>query len=123
MSYPLLREVDASAPWQSIQPHTLMSAADERLLALYPRWFAAMAAWDDDEGSMLPSFGTGKPARLRDMERIMLAAEGHGPIGAIIKLCIHRTRMRTDGCSAASEAITLLARSMGIEPYGKEVST
>lgn len=96
---------------------------DKRLLALYPRWFAAMAAWDDGEGSMFPSFGTGKPARLRDMERIMMAAEGHGPIGAVIKLCVHRARMRTDGCSAASEAITLLARSMGIEPYGKEVST
>lgn len=106
-------EADAAAPNQ----------ADQFLLALYPRWFAAMAAWDDDEGSMLPSFGTGKPARLRDIERIMMAAEGHGPIGAIIKLCIHRARMRADGCSATSEAITLLARSMGIEPYGKEVST
>lgn len=97
--------------------------ADQFLLALYPRWCAAMAAWDDGEGYMRPSFGTGKPGRLRDMERTMMAAEGHGPIGAVIKLCIHRTRMRSDGCTATSEAIALLARSMGIEPYGNEVST
>lgn len=96
--------------------------ADQFLLALYPRWCAAMAAWDDDEGPMSPSFGGGKPARLRDMERIMMAAEGHGPIGAIIKLCIHRARMRSDGCTATNEAIALLARSMGVEPYGNEAS-
>ena len=96
---------------------------DEMLLALYPRWCAAMRAWDDGEGSMRATFGTGKPARLRDMERIMMAAEGHGPIGAIIKLCIHRTRMRGDGCTATNEAIALLARSMSVEPYDYEVTT
>lgn len=99
-----------------------LNPIDEKLLALYPRWYAAMAAWDDGEGSMRPSFGAGKPARLRDMERIMMAAEGHGPIGAVIKLCIHRTRMRSDGCVVANEEIALLARSMSIEPYDHEAS-
>lgn len=109
--------------------------ADERLLALYPRWRALMAEWDatsdrveetDCAGYALHRHLASVSGELRAVEAQIVGTGGFGPIGAIAKLTALRTMARsgtTDAIHAATaEAIAVLARSIDIEPYDYEAS-
>lgn len=111
-------------------------AADEKLLALYPRWRALMAEWDvvgdrieetDCAGYALHRQLASVTEELRAIEAQIIGAGGFGPIGAIAKLAALRTMARsgtTDAVHAATaEAIAVLARSIDIEPYDYEALT
>ena len=112
------------------------NAADERLLALYPRWRALMAEWDA-VGDRLEEAGCAGYAlhrqlasvteELRAIEAQIIGAGGFGPVGAIAKLTALRTMARsgtTDAIHAATaEAIAVLATSIDIEPYDYEATT
>jgi hypothetical protein len=112
-----------------------MNAADERLLALYPRWRVIMAEWDatsdrveetDYAGYALHRQLATVSEELRTMEAQIIGTGGFGPIGAIAKLSALRTMARsgtTDAIHAATaEAIAVLAKSIDIEPYDYEAS-
>ncbi len=113
-----------------------LNPTDERLLALYPRWRALMAEWDavsdrieetDCAGYALHRQLASVTEELRTIEAQIIGAGGYGPIGAIAKLAALRTMARsgtTDAIHAATaEAITVLARSIDIEPYEYEATT
>lgn len=111
-------------------------AADERLLALYPRWRALMAEWDvvgdrieetDCAGYALHRQLASVTDELRAVEAQIIGAGGFAPTGAITKLTALRTMARsgtTDAIHAATaEAIAVLTRSINIEPYDYEATT
>lgn len=109
--------------------------ADKRLIALYPRWRAIMAEWDatsdrieetDCAGYALHRQFASVSKELRTIEAQIISTGGFGPIGAIAKLTALRTMARsgtTDAIhAAAAEAVSVLARSIDIEPYDYEES-
>ncbi|MGE4249033.1 MAG: hypothetical protein AB7F09_06570 [Parvibaculaceae bacterium] len=104
--------------------------ADQKLLALYPRWRAAMAEWDAINDQLEADGCNGYVLRRglesvgRERERLeaqILAVSGYSPAGAIVKLTALRTMTRngdTDATKAAmAEGIAVLALAHGIEPY------
>lgn len=107
-----------------------LSAADLLLLELYPAWRHAMAEWDsvydrleeiDYPGYALRRRVSSINAELRTIEAQIASVQGNGAAGAIVKLTVLRTMTRsgttTPAHVMADEAIALLARSAGLEPY------
>lgn len=107
-----------------------LSAADLLLLELYPSWRHAMAEWDgvydrleetDYPGYALRRRVASINCELRAIEAQIASVKGNGPAGAIVKLAVLRTMTRsgttTPAHVMADEAIALLARSAGLEPY------
>jgi hypothetical protein len=120
---------------QLVHAPVRMNTADERLLALYPRWRALMVEWDatsdqieetDCAGYALHRAVASVSEELRTIEAQILGIGGFGPIGAIAKLAALRTMARsgtTDAIHAATaEAVSVLARSIDLEPYDYEAS-
>lgn len=109
----------------------LPNDADLRLLELYSRWFAAMKAWDaaeDISGEFVPDKCPADiKARSDETCKALVAIEdeaeavtNHGPIGAIVKLCIYRNQMRSrseeeDG--EAFRAIDILGAMLDLPAY------
>lgn len=107
-----------------------MSAADLMLLELYPVWRRTMTEWDSVYDRMEDTDYPGYALRrrvatvnseLRSLEAQITSIGSYSAAGAIVKLTVLRTMTRSgdDGPAhaMADEAIALLARCAGLEPY------
>lgn len=109
----------------------LPNNADLRLLELYPRWFAAMTAWDaaEDVAGAYPY--NARPVDLQAtcdatcetlgaFEKEADAITGHGVVGAVVKLCMYRAQARSRGDEIdveAFRAIAILGAALALPLY------